>query len=395
MRSVDLWYADHAAQQSGVNLDTSKHIPPAFTPFKLRDLVIENRIAVSPMCMYSAEDGTVNDWHLVHLGSRAIGGAGLVIAEMTDVSAAGRISPGCAGMYKEEHVGAWRKVTDFIHANSGSAIALQLGHAGRKGSTKLLWEGDTEPLESGNWDLLSPSPIPYSNATQTPHEMTTEDMIAVKADFVRATEMAEQAGFDMIELHMAHGYLLSSFFSPLANQRTDTYGGSLENRMRYPLEVFEAMRTVWPAHKPMSVRISGTDWAPGGATPDDAVQLAAALKRLGCDIVDVSSGQVVAEQEPEYGRLYQTPFADRIRLDVGMPTMTVGNIQSYGDINAILAGRPRRPLCPRPRAPIRSLLRPARCRCDGVCFTAAPAVPIDRRLGTPPRRLTHDKRERA
>jgi len=313
VRSVDLWYADHAAQQSGVNLDTSKHIPPAFTPFKLRDLVIENRIAVSPMCMYSAEDGTVNDWHLVHLGSRAIGGAGLVIAEMTDVSAAGRISPGCAGMYKEEHVGAWRKVTDFIHANSGSAIALQLGHAGRKGSTKL------------------------------------EDMIAVKADFVRATEMAEQAGFDMIELHMAHGYLLSSFFSPLANQRTDTYGGSLENRMRYPLEVFEAMRTVWPAHKPMSVRISGTDWAPGGATPDDAVQLAAALKRLGCDIVDVSSGQVVAEQEPEYGRLYQTPFADRIRLDVGMPTMTVGNIQSYGDINAILAGG-RADLCVLARA---------------------------------------------
>ena len=349
VRSVDDWYATRAAQQSGVNLDTTKHIPPAFTPFKLRDLVIENRIAVSPMCMYSAEDGTINDWHLVHLGSRAIGGAGLVIAEMTDVSASGRISPGCAGMYKEDHVVAWRKVTDFIHTNSGSAIALQLGHAGRKGSTKLLWEGDTEPLESGNWDLMSPSPIPYSSATQTPHEMTTEDMAAVKADFVRASEMAEQAGFDMIELHMAHGYLLSSFFTPLANHRTDAYGGSLENRMRYPLEVFGAMRTVWPAHKPMSVRVSGTDWAPGGATTDDAVQLAAALKRLGCDIVDVSSGQVVAEQEPEYGRLYQTPFADRIRLDVGMPTMTVGNIQSYGDINAILAGG-RADLCVLARA---------------------------------------------
>ena len=349
IRGVDRWFADRAAQQSGVNLDTARHIPPAFTPFRLRDLVLSNRIAVSPMCMYSADDGTVNDWHLVHLGSRAIGGAGLVIAEMTDVSAQGRISPGCAGMYKEEHVGAWRRVTDFIHANSGSAVALQLGHAGRKGSTKVLWEGDTEPLESGNWDLLSPSPLPYTATNQTPHAMTLHDMAAVKDDFVRATEMADAAGFDMVELHMAHGYLLSSFFSPLANQRSDDYGGSLDNRMRYPLEVFAAIRAVWPDHKPMSVRVSGTDWAPGGATPDDAVQLAAALKRLGCDIVDVSSGQVVADQKPEYGRLYQTPFADRIRLDVDMPTMTVGNIQSYGDINAILAGG-RADLCALARA---------------------------------------------
>lgn len=338
IRGVDHWFADRAAQQSGINLDTTKYIPPAFTPFKLRDLVLANRIAVSPMCMYSAEDGTVNDWHLVHLGSRAVGGAGLVIAEMTDVSAEGRISPGCAGMYKEDHVGAWRKITDFVHAHSDAAIALQLGHAGRKGSTKLIWEGDTQPLDNGNWDLLSPSALPYSDVNQVPHAMTSDDMAAVKADFVKATQMADAAGFDMIELHMAHGYLLSSFFSPLVNDRDDAYGGSLENRMRYPLEVFEAMRAVWPDHKPMSVRVSGTDWAPGGATPDDAVQLAAALKRLGCDIVDVSSGQVVADQQPVYGRLYQTPFADRIRLDVDMPTMTVGNIQSYGDINAILAG---------------------------------------------------------
>ena len=338
VRGIDQWFADRAAQQSGVNLDTAKHIPPAFTPFKLRDLVIANRIAVSPMCMYSAEDGTVNDWHLVHLGSRAVGGAGLVIAEMTDVSPQGRISPGCAGMYKEEHVGAWRKITDFVHRHSASAIALQLGHAGRKGSTKLIWEGDTEPLDRDNWGLLSPSGIPYTPANQTPREMTADDMALVKNDFVRATEMADAAGFDMIELHMAHGYLLSSFLSPLVNQRTDAYGGSLENRMRYPLEVFAAIRAVWPAHKPLSVRVSGTDWAPGGATPEDAVHLAAALKRLGCDIVDVSSGQVVADQQPEYGRLYQTPFADQIRLDVDLPTMTVGNIQSYGDINAILAG---------------------------------------------------------
>lgn len=335
---TDAWFAEGAAQQSGVNLDPHVRIPPAFTPFRLRDMVLENRIAVSPMCMYSADDGTVNDWHLVHLASRAVGGAGLVIAEMTDVSRSGRISPGCAGMYKPAHVGAWQRITGFVHANSGAKIALQLGHAGRKASTKVLWEGENEPLDDANWDIVGPSPIAYAAANQKPKPMTRDDMAAVTDDYVRATAMADEAGFDMIELHMAHGYLLSTFFSPLTNTRTDDYGGSLENRMRFPLEVFDAIRAVWPDAKPISVRVSASDWAPGGADGDDAVALSAALKARGCDIVDVSSGQVVSDQAPEYGRLYQTPFADRIRLEVEMPTMTVGNIQSYGDINSILAG---------------------------------------------------------
>ena len=338
IRRIDKWYAGRAAQQSRVNLDPGENIPPAFTPLRLRDMLIGNRIAVSPMCMYSAEDGTVNDWHLVHLGSRAVGGAGLVIAEMTDVSREGRITPGCAGMYKGEHVGAWRRITNFVHQYTGARIALQLAHAGRKGSTTLLWEGDTQPLEKGNWDLIGSSPIPYSEVNQTPAEMSRADMAAVVEDFVRSTEMAEEAGFDMLELHMAHGYLLSTFLSPLTNVRGDDYGGALENRMRFPLEVFDAIRAAWPAEKPMSVRVSANDWAPGGAGGDDAVALAAVLKARGCDIVDVSSGQVVSYQKPEYGRLYQTPYSDRIRLEVEMPTMTVGNIQSYGDINGILAG---------------------------------------------------------
>ena len=346
---IDRWVADEAANQSGVNL-TGTPPPPMFTPYKLRDLVLANRVVVSPMCQYLADDGTINDWHLVHLGSRAMGGAGLVITEMTDVSATGRISPGCAGMYRPDHVAAWRRVTDFVHTYSPAKIGLQLAHAGRKASTTRPWEGGhNHPLGDGDWDILAPSPLPYTGDNQVPREMDRADMDAVRDDFVRAAEMADQAGFDMLEIHFAHGYLLSSFLSPLTNRRNDAYGGSLENRLRYPLEVFDAVRAAWPDPKPISVRISATDWKAGGTTPEDAVAIAAALKAHDCDIVDVSAGQVVEDQEPEYGRLFQTPFAEQVRLEAEMPTMTVGAISSFEDVNSILAAG-RADLCVLARA---------------------------------------------
>lgn len=337
MAAMNSWFATGAGSQSGVNVPLNPAPPPMFTPFRLRDMTLANRIVVSPMCQYSAEDGTIDDWHLVHLGSRALGGAGLVITEMTDVSAEGRISPGCAGMYRPEHVGAWRRVVDFVHRHSEARIGLQLAHAGRKGSTGRLWDGPDLPLEDGNWPLLAPSPLAYTPANQTPKEMDRADMDTVRDDFVRAAGMAEEAGFDMLEMHFAHGYLLSTFISPLTNQRGDDYGGSLENRMRFPLECFDAVRAVWPAGKPISVRISATDWKDGGIDGADAVAIARLLKAHACDIVDVSAGQVVADQEPRYGRLFQTPFSDRVRLEAGIPTMTVGAITSYEDVNSILA----------------------------------------------------------
>jgi anthraniloyl-CoA monooxygenase len=340
---IDRWYA----AQAGVH--TIPPPPPMFTPFTLRDLVLANRVVVSPMCQYIAADGMPNEWHLVHLGSRAIGGAGLVFSEMTDVSREGRISPGCTGMYTPEHVAGWKRIVDFVHANSGAKIAIQLGHAGRKGSTQRMWEGMDEPLPAGNWPIISASPLPYYPHSQVPKEMTRADMDQVQADFVRAAEMSDQAGFDLLELHFAHGYLLASFISPLTNTRTDAYGGSLENRMRFPLEVFDAVRTVWPAHKPMSVRISAVDWAPGGMQPADAVDVARLLKAHDCDITDVSAGQTVADAKPQYGRQFQTPFADRIRHEVGIATMAVGNISSYQDVNTILAAG-RADLCVLARA---------------------------------------------
>jgi anthraniloyl-CoA monooxygenase len=352
---VDEWVAEEAARQVG-NADlpakagshmagagshvanAGSHIPPMFTPFRLRDLVIPNRIVVSPMCQYVAENGTVGDWHLVHLGSRAIGGAGLVMAEMTDVCADGRISPWCAGLYESEHTAAWKRVVDFVHRESPGKIGVQLGHAGRKGATRRLWEGDSEPLPAGGWPLVSASPLPYfPDRSPVPREMTGDDMRQATADFVRATELAEEAGFDLLELHMAHGYLLASFISPLTNTRTDEYGGSLENRMRFPLAVFDACRSAWPAHKPMSARISAADWLPGGIEPRDATGIARLLEAHDCDIVDVSSGQTVPDQRPRYGRLFQTPFSDRIRHEVGIATMAVGNISSYMDVNTIIA----------------------------------------------------------
>ncbi|MBV9049326.1 MAG: bifunctional salicylyl-CoA 5-hydroxylase/oxidoreductase, partial [Solirubrobacterales bacterium] len=314
--------------------------PPMFTPLRLRSLELPNRVVVSPMDMYSAVDGTPGDFHLVALGSRALGGAGLLMTEMICVSPRGRITPGCAGMYRDEHVQAWRRIVKFAHGHGGCAIAAQIGHSGRKGSTKLMWEGIDQPLPEGNWPLLSPSPIPYSAGNQVPRPMTTADMEAVRDQFVRATLGAIEADFDMLELHCAHGYLLSSFLSPLANARTDEYGGSLENRARFPLEVFDACRAVWPAARPMSVRISATDWVEGGFDPDQAVALARMLRDHGCDIVNVSAGQVSPLEKPAFGRSFQTPFADRIRNEAGIPTIAVGAIASYDDVNTIiLSGR--------------------------------------------------------
>ncbi len=346
---VDSWFAAQATVQSGVSVPTDPAPPPLFTPFRLRDLLLQNRVVVSPMCQYSAEDGTPNDWHLVHLGARAVGGAGLIFTEMTNVSRAGRISLGCAGMYKPEHVAAWKRIVDFVHTNSYAKIGMQLGHAGRKGSTRVAWQGMDEPLDEDNWPIIAASPLPYLPHSQVPQEMDRKDMQTVRDDFVRATEMAEEAGFDMLELHFAHGYLLASFISPLTNQRRDGYGGSLEHRMRFPLEVVDAVRAAWPAHKPISVRISAVDWAAGGMTWQEAVEGARLLGAHGCDIIDVSAGQTVPDAKPVYGRQFQTPFADRIRHEVGIPTMAVGNISSYTDVNSTLAAG-RADLCVLARA---------------------------------------------
>ena len=336
--SVDALVADQAETQSRTHVSRRPVPPPMFTPFRLREVVVPNRVVVSPMCQYMAVDGTVGDWHLQHLGSRAVGGAGMVYAEMTDVSPEARISPGCAGLYKPEHVDAWKRIVDFIHGESPAKVAMQLGHAGRKGATKNLWEGDSEPLREGGWELLSASPLPYfPDRSQTPREMTRADMDEVLRDYVRATEYANEAGFDLLEVHMAHGYLLASFISPLTNQRADGYGGSLENRMRFPLEVFDACRAVWPDELPMSVRVSAVDWMPGGIGPEDTVEVSRMLVSHGCDVVDVSSGQTVPDQQPVYGRLFQTPFADRVRNEVGISTMAVGNISSWMDVNTIIA----------------------------------------------------------
>ena len=348
VEGVNVWFTEAAERQSGRTV-TRPAPPPLFTPFRLRDLVLENRVVVSPMCQYSAEDGMPNDWHLVHLGSRAMGGAGLVFAEMTDVSPEARISPGCAGLYQPAHVGGWKRIVDFVHRHTSAKIGMQLGHAGRKGATRLAWEGMDQPLEEGAWPVLAPSPLPYHPHSQVPKEMDRRDMDTVRKDFVRAAGYAEEAGFDILELHFAHGYLLASFVSPLTNRRTDAYGGSLENRLRFPLEILDAVRAEWPAHKPLSVRISAVDWSPGGHEGEDAVAVARLLKAHGCDIVDVSAGQTVPHQRPVYGRQFQTPFSDRVRHDAGIATMAVGNISSYTDVNTILAAG-RADLCVMARA---------------------------------------------
>ncbi|GAA0618932.1 bifunctional salicylyl-CoA 5-hydroxylase/oxidoreductase [Kutzneria viridogrisea] len=315
--------------------------PPMFTPFHLRELELRNRVVVSAMDMYSAVDGAPGDFHLVHLGSKALGGAGLVMTEMVCVSDTGRITPGCAGLYRPEHVRAWRRITDFVHSGSDAAIGVQLGHSGRKGSTRLMWEGIDQPLPEGNWELVAPSALAYRpGVNQVPRELTANDLVEIRAQFVDAAIKAEQAGFDLLELHCAHGYLLSSFLSPVTNQRTDRYGGSLEARLRFPVEVFAAVRQVWPAHKPMTVRISATDWVDGGTTAADSVRIAEAFALAGADAIDVSTGQVTPQERPAFGRSYQTPFADRIRNEVDIATIAVGAISSHDDVNSIiLAGR--------------------------------------------------------
>ena len=333
LETVERWFWKRATEGR-----SNKTAPPMFAPFKLREMQVENRITVSPMAMYSAADGVPNDFHFVHYGERAIGGAGLLFTEMTCVSPEGRISPGCTGMWNADQLAAWKRIVDFVHANSKAKICLQLGHSGGKGSTKLGWEGNDVPLESGNWPVMSASDVPWSPINQVPKPMTRADMEAVREQFVTAVRMGLEAGFDMIELHAAHGYLLSSFITPLQNRRTDEYGGSLDNRLRYPLEVFAAMRAAWPSDRPMSIRISATDWAgEDGITPEESVLIGEAFAREGADLIDVSAGQTWAEQQPVYGRMFQTPFSDRIRNEGRLATMAVGNIYEPDHANSILA----------------------------------------------------------
>ena len=327
--------------QAGLSDMDNAPRPPMFAPFKLREMELNNRVVVSPMAQYKAENGTTTDWHLAHYGERAKGGAGMVVVEMTCVSAEGRITPGCPGLYAQEHQTAWKRITNFVHEHSHAKICCQLGHAGPKGSTQLGWEEMDAPLKDGNWPLLAASPIAWSERNQIPKQMDRTDMDRVTLEFVNAAKMADSANFDMIELHCAHGYLLSSFISPLTNKRNDEYGGSLENRMRFPLEVIKAVRKVWPQDKPMSVRISATDWVEDeGLTPDEAVEIAKMLNAAEVDICDVSAGQTSTRSEPVYGRMFQVPFSDRIRNDAGIKTMAVGNIYEPDHVNSILmAGR--------------------------------------------------------
>jgi anthraniloyl-CoA monooxygenase len=335
------WIAERAFAQAGLALpqtQTQRSIPPMLTPFKLRGTLLKNRIVVSPMAQYSAVDGVAGDYHLVHLGSRAMGGAGLVFAEMTCVSADARITPGCPGLYQPEHTTAWKRIVDFFHQSTDAKIAIQIGHAGAKGSTRRAWDGADLPLEEGNWPLVSASEQQYLDGVSgVARAATLEDLRRIKNDFVRATEEAARAGFDWLELHCAHGYFLSSFISPLTNQRSDEYGGSLENRCRYPLEVFAAIRAAWPQDKPISVRLSAHDWVEGGITPDDAVQISRLFKAAGADMIDCSSGQVSKQEKPVYGRMFQTPFSDRIRNEVGIPTIAVGAIFEADHVNSIIA----------------------------------------------------------
>ncbi|PRP96760.1 NADPH dehydrogenase [Enhygromyxa salina] len=331
---LDRWFAASV----GESLSPSEPVPPPmFQPFTLKDMRLDNRVVVSPMCMYSAEDGVPNDWHLVHIGSRATGGAGLVICEMTDVSPEARISPGCTGLWSQAHADGWKRVVDYVHGYSPAKIGIQLGHAGRKGATELLWKGAGPLPPERAWELVAPSPLAWSANSQTPRALTRADMVDIRQQFVRATKHALAAGFDLLEVHAAHGYLLASFISPLTNERGDEYGGALTNRMRFPLEVFDACREVWPSTKPMSVRISATDWMPGGLSSASAVEVARLFHEHGCDLIDVSAGQTHPDGQPIYGRMFQTPFCDRIRNELrSVATMAVGNIQGWDHVNTII-----------------------------------------------------------
>ncbi len=334
LESMEQWFLNKFTGQSQADGET---VPPMFVPFKLRDMVLKNRVVVSPMAMYSAVDGTPNDFHLVHLGARAQGGVGLVITEMIGVSADARITPACAGLYNENHIEPWKRVVDFVHSNDGAKICAQLGHSGPKGATKILSEGADKPLDEGGWEVMAPSAIAWTPENQVPRPMTRADMDRVRDEFVSTAERAELCGFDMLEMHFAHGYLMSAYLSPLTNQREDEYGGSLENRLRFPLEVFSAVRAVWPEKKPMSVRISATDWVEGALDGDDAVQIACAFAAAGVDIMDVSAGGTSSRARPVYGRMFQTPLSDQIRQEAGIATMAVGNIYETDHVNSIIA----------------------------------------------------------
>ncbi len=326
----DRWFAAH----SGL---TPRAVPPMFTPFRVGALTLANRVAVAPMCMYSARDGLPTDFHFAHYAARGTGGAGLLFTEMTCISPDARITPGCTGLWNDDQQVAWTRIVDFVHGAGGARVALQLGHAGRKGATRLAWDGADQPLAHGAWPTIAPSPLPYTPQSQVARAMTRTDMDAVRDAFVAATRRGAQAGFDLLELHAAHGYLLSSFLSPLTNQRDDAYGGDLEHRCRFPLEVFAAMRAAWPAERPMSVRLSAHDWVPGGLVPDDAVEIARRFKAAGVDIVHVSSGQVSRDEAPSYGRMWQVPLSDKIRNEAGVPTIAVGNIFEPDHVNTIIA----------------------------------------------------------
>ncbi|MGI8706410.1 MAG: bifunctional salicylyl-CoA 5-hydroxylase/oxidoreductase [Sphingomicrobium sp.] len=373
LQGVERWFWKRAT-----NGGSSKAAPPMFAPFKLREMEVENRVTVSPMAMYSAVDGVPNDFHFVHYGERAMGGAGLVFTEMTCVSPEGRISPGCTGMWNGEHVAAWKRIVDFVHSHSKAKICLQLGHSGAKGSTQLGWEEDNAPLDEGNWPVMAASDVPWSPANQVPRPMTRADMDMVRDQFVAAVRMGVKCGFDMVELHAAHGYLISSFLTPLQNTRTDEYGGSLENRLRYPLEVFAAMREAWPGDRPMSVRISATDWAGDkGITPDEAVGIAEAFARAGADLIDVSAGQTWTGAQPVYGRMFQTPFSDKLRNEAKLATMAVGNIYEPDHANSILAAG---------RADLVALARPHQI---DPFWTLRAAAALDYRdIHVPPQYLT-------
>ncbi|WP_328498486.1 bifunctional salicylyl-CoA 5-hydroxylase/oxidoreductase [Streptomyces sp. NBC_00414] len=344
LRTRDQEFADRVDAAFAASQGLPETAPAMFQPFRLGELELKNRVIVSPMDMYSAVDGVPGDFHLVHLGSKAMGGAGLVMTEMVCVSPEGRITPGCTGLWTDGQRDSWARIVSFVHDRSTARIGLQLGHSGRKGSTRLMWEGMDDPLPDGNWQTVGPSPLPYGPGSAVPRELDRAGMDAVVADFVAAARRGAEAGFDLLELHCAHGYLLSSFLSPATNHRTDEYGGSLRNRLRFPLEVFDAVRAAWPAERPMIVRVSATDWVPDGTTEHDAVEIARAFIAHGADAIDVSSGQVSKDERPAYGRSYQTPFADRIRHEVAAATGTaviaVGAIASYDDVNSILlAGR--------------------------------------------------------
>ncbi|MEJ8308333.1 bifunctional salicylyl-CoA 5-hydroxylase/oxidoreductase [Agrobacterium larrymoorei] len=337
LEGYEHWFARH----SGLAVkENERCLPPMFTPYTARGTTLPNRIVVSPMAMYSATDGLLDDFHMVHLGARALGGAGLVFAEMTCVSPDARITPGCLGLWNDEQTKGWKRFVDFVHTNSAAKVGIQLGHAGRKGATKRAWDGIDQPLEEGGWPLLSASAIPYLKHSAVPKAMDRADMDRVKADFVAASRRAAEAGADWLEFHAAHGYLISSFLSPLTNRREDEYGGSYENRARYPLEVFAAVREEWPEDKPISVRLSCHDWTEGGNTPEDAAIFAKMFKDAGADLIDCSSGQVWKEEKPVYGRLFQTPFSDKIRNEIGIPTIAVGAISEADHANSIIsAGR--------------------------------------------------------